>query len=284
MVIEKIINNNVVSAINPEGRQVVLMGKGIGFGVTVGSFVSEDKVEKVFKMDSQKSFDRFKELLVTLPIEHIQVSNKIIDYAKETLGKRLNQNVYITLTDHINFAVERYSQGMDFSNPLLWEVKKFYPSEYLIGEYAISLIKEQLNVSFGDDEAASIALHIVNAEYNTSMSEAMNITNLICDVLEIVKLFVKTEIDDKSLHYARFITHLKYLSQRINTNEQIDSDEHKFLEIITSMYPKEYECSQKIATYVKDKYNYKIAAEELLYLTIHIKRIQENARSEEIEC
>ena len=56
---------------------------------------------------------------MNLPIEHVQISAEIISYAKSVLNRPINPNVYITLTDHINFALERFKQKMMFSNPLI---------------------------------------------------------------------------------------------------------------------------------------------------------------------
>lgn len=119
------------------------MGKGIGFKAKEGDEIDASKVEKVFTMNGKSAIDKFKRLIEELPIEHFKVSNDIINYAKRTLGKRLNQNIYITLTDHISFSVYRFKNGMKFSNPLLWEVKHFYNPEYIIGEYAVNLIKKK---------------------------------------------------------------------------------------------------------------------------------------------
>ncbi len=52
---------------------------------------------------------------------------------------------------------------MLFGNPLLREVRTFYREEYLIGTFALDLIERRLGIAFPADEAASIALHIVNA-------------------------------------------------------------------------------------------------------------------------
>ncbi len=274
MKIIKAINNNVVCAFDEDGQEILVMGKGIGFKAKEGQTIPDGLVEKVFKMDNQKSVNQFSELLKNLPMEHFNVSNEIIEYAKDTLGKKMNQNIYITLTDHINFAIERFGQGMVFQNPLLWEVKKFYPSEYLIGEYAIALIERRLNVLLNVDEAASIALHVVNAEYNTAMNETMHITMMIKDVLVIIKEFLTNDLDEESLYYSRFITHLKFLSQRIFTREALQGEDEKLIEIVTSLYPEEFECSKKIATYISDTYGQVVPREELAYLTLHIKRIR----------
>ena len=273
MKLTKVINNNVVCAYNEENKEVVIMGKGIGFKAKEGSKIDSSKIEKVFVMDSKSSREKFKKLLENLPIEHFKVSTEIIAYAKDILGKRINQNIYITLTDHINFAVYRFKNGMQFSNPLLWEVKQFYKSEYLIGEYAVNLIEKRLGVKMNKDEAANIALHIVNAEYNTEMKDAMKITNLIADVIKIVEEFYSIKLDEESLHYSRFITHLKFLCQRLFTNELLENSEDALVQMITTTYPKEYECSIQIKNYIKDKYDQNISGEELAYLTVHIKRI-----------
>ena len=232
MQIEKVINNNVVSARDETNQEIVVMGKGIGFKAKTGHVIQKDKIEKTFYMDNQRSVDKFKELLTNMPLEHIQVSSDIVEYAKRVLNKRLNQNIYITLTDHINFAVERFNQGMMFQNPLLWEVKNLYREEYLIGEYAVALIRKELGVNLPVDEVASVALHIVNAEYDTVMGEAINITKCIPEILQIVKDYYNIELDEESIHYERFITHLKFLTQRIVKKELLNKLEKRveFLE------------------------------------------------------
>ena len=54
MEITKIINNNVVSCIDHDGRELVVMGKGIGFGKKTGQEIDENSAEKIFRMDNQR--------------------------------------------------------------------------------------------------------------------------------------------------------------------------------------------------------------------------------------
>lgn len=274
MKIEKIINNNIVSALEPEGKEIIIMGRGIGFGTRPGKEIPEGKIEKVFRLDSQNSVDKFKELLVKLPLEHIQVSTEIINYAKSVLNRSLNQNIYITLTDHISFAIQRYKQKMIFSNPLLNEIKTFYKEEYLIGEYAVALIERKIGVIFPVDEAGFIALHIVNAEFNTAMRNTIDITNLIQNVVKIVKEYFAIEPDESSLNYQRFVTHLKFLAQRIVAGELLNSKTAEFNHLISGLYPEEYECSLKIKDYILETYSHHVTEEETAYLAVHIKRMR----------
>ena len=274
MKIAKIINNNVVSTCDEEGREIIVMGRGVGFKAKEGNTIDEEKVEKIFRLESQNTMDKFKELLENLPMEHVQISAEIIGYAKEVLNRPINPNVYITLTDHINFALERYKQKMMFSNPLIREVRSFYHAEYLIGEYAIAMIERDLGVKLPVDEAASIALHIVNAEYDAPMGDTIKITNLIQQVLEVVREYFRIELDEQSLSYERFITHLRFLAQRVFTGEHMELDNLEFQKVIDRLYPEEYACSQKVQALIKLQYGHQVTEEEVAYLALHIKRIR----------
>ncbi|MEE1197098.1 MAG: PRD domain-containing protein [Lachnospiraceae bacterium] len=278
MKIERVINNNVLSAFDENNREVVIMGRGIAFKKRPGDVVDEEKIEKIFVLNDQDEVGKFAELLKSLPLEHLQVSADIIDYAKQVMKGRLSPGIYITLTDHINFALDRKKSGMQFQNALLQEVKNFYPSEYLIGEYAISLIERRLGVKLPVDEAASIAMHFVNAEYNTDMSDTMNITSLIKEILELVETEMGTNLNELGLYYSRFVTHLKFLAQRLFLGQMLDSQEEEFIDMIARLYPAEYACSRKIGDYIKERYGQTITKEELAYLTVHIRRIQPNVK------
>ena len=274
MNILKPINNNIVSAYDDDGREIVVMGKGIGYRAKEGRQISREQIEKIFRMDSQDETDRLKTLFASLPMEHVRVSNSIITYAKDRLGKRLNQNIYITLTDHISFAVYRFQQGMEFHNALLMEVRRFYYPEYAIGKYSLDLIEKQLGIRFPDDEAASIALHIVNAEYDASISETIHITRLIQTILEFVKSVVGQELNEQSSGYDRFVIHLKFLTQRILKSETSQMRDPTLVKMISTQYPEEFRYSEKIADLIEQRYEQRICDEEKAYLTLHIRRIK----------
>ena len=244
MVIEKVINNNIVSAYDDTGKEVVIMGRGIGFGTKPGREVAEQKIEKIFRIKSQSLADQFKELLANMPLEHAQISNDIISHAKKHLKLKLNQSIYVTLTDHINFAIERFTQGIKPENALLWEIKRFYQQEYQLGKYAVDMIWERLHIALPDDEAGFIALHFVNAEYGTDIRDALNFPNLMKDILDIVKSELDMEFDEDSLHYERFVTHVKFLLQRVYRKELLPNEESELAEMMMTKYPREYACSR----------------------------------------
>ena len=109
------------------------------------------------------------------------------------------------------------------------------------------MIRKDLGIEFKTDEAASIALHIVNAEYDSDMSNTMRITTTIREVLSIIENFFGMKLDEESLHYSRLVTHLKFLVQRIFSNQMLDDGETELSLMIQKMYPHEYECSKKFS-------------------------------------
>ena len=191
----------------------------------------------------------------------------------EEMVKNINDNIYISLTDHINFAIERVEMGVPFQNPFLWEIKKFYYQEYLIGKVAIGMIEKELKVTLPQDEAAFIALHIVNAELDLDMTEMVSMTKLVNDILKIVDKHFGEQIDKESVFYERFITHLKFFAQRVYIGKEVKSDDTEFQEIIRNKYHECIECVDEIKDYVKKTCNHDITDEELMYLTVHIKRV-----------
>jgi beta-glucoside operon transcriptional antiterminator len=273
MKIEKIINNNIVSAYDDKNREIVVMGRGLGFGHKLGDRIDETKVEKIFRMDNEVESERLQSVLAEIPLEHIQISNDIITYSKHIITKKLNKNIYITLTDHINFAIDRYKQGLNFKNALIWEIKKFYHAEYEVGKKALEIIKERLNIELPEDEAASIAMHFVNAEFGTDMPNTIDITKLIQNVHKIIKYNYQMEIDEESINYERFITHLKFFAQRIITNRANTGNDEEFHNMIKNQYRVDYKCAEKIRKYIENEFKMKVPEEELVYLTVHLRRI-----------
>lgn len=280
MTIEKVINNNVVTAIDENDQEVVLMGKGIGFQAKQGETIPKEKIEKKFVLSNEDEIGKFQEVVGSIPIEHLDVCIEIINYASSVLGKRISSSIYISLTDHINFALERYKSGIVFENPLLTDVKSFYRNEYIVGEYAMAMIEKKLGITLPVDEAASIAMHFVNAEYNTEMSETMHITTLIREILELVEAELHVTMDDADISYGRFVAHLKFLAFRVFNDAQVPGQDKEYNDMVICLYPKSFSIVEKIADYMKEKYDYVMKLDEMVNMTIHIRRIQPNIEKE----
>ena len=273
MNIQKIINNNVISAVNDKNEEVVVMGRGIGFKAHAGDAIDETKIEKVFRIENETISRQFQEILENIPLEHMQLTEEIISKAKEVLKVKLNQSIYVTLTDHINFAIERVSQGIEPQNALLWEIKRFYPQEFQLGIYALELIQDRLDILLPEDEAGFIALHFVNAEYGTDIRDAVKFPDQMQAIVDIVERDLGILLDESSLHYERFMTHIKFLIQRIYRKELLSSEDRELSLLMQRKYPREYQCSVKVAEYIMQATGSRLSEEEIMYLSVHIRRV-----------
>ena len=274
MKIEKVINNNVVTAIDEAGQEVVLMGKGIGFRVKTGAQIAKDVVEKKFVLSNQDEIGKFQEVVSSIPLEHLDVCIEIINYAMDVLGKRISSSIYISLTDHINFSLERYKSGIIFDNPLAAEVKSFYPKEYLIGEHAVAVIERKLGIRLPSDEASSVAMHFVNAEYNAAMSDTMHITKLIREIIEQVEAEFGEKIDELDINTVRFVSHLKFFAFCVFRGNREVVQDAQYNNMVISLYPEAYFLVENIAIFMKNKYNYIMSVDEKVNMSIHIQRIR----------
>jgi beta-glucoside operon transcriptional antiterminator len=273
MKVEKVINNNVLSAFNEQNQELVIMGRGIAFQKKPGDLVDEQKIEKVFLLKDNEIKDRFKTLLYEIPIEYMEVTEEIIHSAKVRLGRELNESIYVSLSDHIHFAIERTKNGLQIKNSLLWEIKRLYKGEFEIGKEALKKIKNKMGTELPEDEAGFIAMHLVNAELNEEMPTMINITKAIEDILAIVNYHFGIRLNEDSLNYYRFVTHLKFFAQRLFSKTYMEDSDNFLFETVKNKYQDAYACTLKIKEYIRTQHEHELTNEEMLYLMIHIERV-----------
>jgi transcriptional antiterminator, BglG family len=76
-------------------------------------------------------------------------------------------------------------------------------------------------------------------------------------------------LDEKSISYERFITHLRFFFQRLNKKEQLKEVDDYLFKKVKTKYKKAYDCMLKIEKYLETE----LSNEEKLYLTLHIQRV-----------
>lgn len=274
--IHKVINNNFAVVLDESNIEKVVMGKGICFGKKAGAKIDDSVIEQMFILEDKEARERFKTIVKEVSTECIEISEFIINKASKELSKPLNENIYVSLTDHLQFAINRYHQGIQMKNELLWHIKAMYPKEYHIGRTALDLIEEKLNIRLLEDECSFIALHLVAAQMNEDIRNTVNITKLIKDIMSIISNYFHIVLDEESMDYYRFVTHLKFFAQRMMDRKLIEDTSTKedplFIAVKTS-YPKSFSCATRIGTYIETIQKNTISNEELLYLTIHIQRV-----------
>ena len=273
MKISKIINNNIVSSLDDKKREIIVMGKGLGFGKKPDMDIDEQKIEKIFRMDTPSEMKQFTHLLRDVPLEIVQVVTQIINKAKEHIPDKLQESIYLTLIDHINFIREKQRQNIQFHNPLLYDIKRLYKVEYKIGEEAVKYINTVLGVDFPKEEAASIALHFINARLGMELPESISVAKIIQNTLKIVQYSFNITIDHDSMEAEYFTSYLKFFAQRVINNTMLKTADEMIDDMVMARYHKSYSCVIRIANYIKKEYEIQLSQGEMIDLTVQIERI-----------
>lgn len=275
MKVIKKINNNIALAINKADEEVIIVGKGIGFPKTPYELTNEDAIEKVFV--TQRN-NKYLELFKDIPLEDIYITEEIIKFGKEYLGTNLNNNILLTLADHLSYAFERAKNGIEIKSPLSWDIKHLYPKEANVGMKALEIIKNKRNIELPESESTFIAIHFINSQIvDGKIDETNKITEIIGDIIVIIKYHFKIDLDENSLNFTRFITHLQYFISRQLNNSQLKGENESLYKIVEKQYRNEVACVKKIEKFLEANYNWKCSVDEKLYLVLHIQRVTARA-------
>lgn len=270
--------NNSALIVEQDGVEKIVLGKGIGFGLKAGDEIDSQKVDRIFSSGIEEK-NRLVELIKEIPDQCLEVSEEIISYAHSILNKELSDSIYISLTDHIYFILDRYEREILPKNPFKYDIQRFYEKEYKIGKKAIELLEDEFEITLNDDEAASIAMHLVNAEFDIDTYENIEMIKLIEDILQIIRYQLKIDIMEESMNYQRLVTHLKFFVQRIMKNIQYE-EENPLYQVVKENYPDAYQCVERIKELVEKEYNFNVSKDESTYLMIHVQRLMNREKGE----
>lgn len=273
------LNNNAGIATDEAGSDVVIFGKGLAFALKAGDDVPADRVERTFY---QKDASVLQGLLADIPQDYFDLACEIIDYIQDNLGTELSGSVYIALMDHISFVKERAEKGLLPKNSLTWEIGRYYPDEFRLCKKAVELIEEELGIELNDDEAASIALHVINAETDLGrVQESVRAVKLVDDILQIVAFQTGRELDADSSSYQRLVVHVKFFVQRVLyvragrelTPSDLPGIDGDLARMIRKSYPRACEIAERVKEFVESSCGISVADEETSYLAINIQRV-----------
>ena len=268
MKIIKNINNNFAIAIDGNGNRLIVSGKGIGFGSVPREITNLTIINRSFyEVD-----EAYISMINDIPEDIIYISTCIVDKAREKIDKSIGSNIVFTLAEHLNFCIQRYQKNMNIKLPIVHDVQHLFEKEYEIGEYGLKLIREKKKIFLPKDEAAYIALHVVNAE-EQERSENLDDDEIIGEITQIVEREFKLIINKDNFNYSRFVSHMHYLIKRGKLQYLSETDNAEIFDEIKQGYPKIYECSNKVREYLDKTLKMKLNDEEQLYLMLHINRL-----------
>lgn len=275
MKIKKVLNSSVILAIDENNKEFVCFGKGIGYGKKNGDYVEKNAVDQLFMPVENIQIKEYLKLLDSIPSIYLDITQKIVSKAESELESKLNISIYFTLSDHLNFAVERAKKNINITNRVYWEIKNYYPEEFKIGVYALEILNEIVGIKLPEEEAANIAFHLINAQSEINDSrDSMKYAKMIGGIVNLVRYSIGNGFKTEGVHYQRFITHVKFFTERYFNNEMLQDENEEMFEQIATLYPKAMEISFKINDYIKKVYGGTIPKDELTYLAVHLNRLQ----------
>lgn len=272
MIILKVFNNNSVVALSDDRQDVIITGSGIGFRKKPGDVVDECKIEKQYVLrDAHKQ--RFEQLLADIPSVCFEMTDWIVKKASQELKTDFSSEIFITISDHISYAMKRKSEGIYLPNIILNETKVLYKEEYRIGLLALEYIKKRTGVDLEIDEAGYIALHLANFAVANQNNNAVKIVSFAKQVIDVIQNTMNKKLGEDTLAYARISIHLKYLSERIFRNEKVQLEDTTFdIRSVLKTDARLSLCINRIVKLIKQRYDYELSPDEQTYLCIHIKR------------
>lgn len=280
MIVRQILNNNV-AIVDRGGHESIVYSTGISFKKKVGQQIDDSEIEKMYVLDSKDRLEHFSYMLANSDEKMISLVNALVTHGEQKIGKKASDYLYLTLLDHLSFALKRAEKEQFIRSPLAWEVKKFYPVYFDIGLHALKMIQEFFNIEFPEDEAVSIALHFVNLqEDRLRIDEKIEDMETLRDMLNVIKYHFQMKFDETSLNYMRLVTHLQYFIERLRKAQPYEGDEIALFQHVKELYPESFKAVEKIEIYVKGKYNQYLSQDEYTYLMIHINRVTERKENQ----
>ncbi|MDC2867362.1 glucose PTS transporter transcription antiterminator GlcT [Bacillus sp. BP-3] len=270
--IKKVLNNNVIIAAHPEHEEVVVIGKGIGFGKKAKEMLQVEQIEKMFVLTNEREREQYKLLVPHVSEKLIELMNDLMFYIQDRVETPLNEHIHIALTDHIAFAIKRLKQGFTVDNPFLVETKVLYPTEYKIAEEVVELINSRLNIHLPEGEIGFIALHIYSSVTNSELSSVNQNSKLIAHLVSLIETNLQIELDKESIHYLRLVRHLQYAIERVKNGEKVEESQ-SFADLLKAEFPECYNLAWKLVKVMQKQLQLPVYDAETIYLTMHLQRL-----------
>lgn len=270
MKVVKVYNNSIVLA-RIHDRHVIVIGTGCGFGKKPGDAVDPTKVDMRFPFTSDELEKLNLGLLEQLDSRDLIAVKTLVNRAEEKLGYTFRPSMLFSLVDHLRNSETRTYP--DDEHPFRWIVKKLHPNEY---EGAKWMIEELANgpqkMSIPHSEATAIALHMINNQDASAMPQSIDDTLHVLRVVTLVEYKLNRSLDRNSLGYSRFVTHLRFLLNRIAHPDMVQEPENNrlFQVMYEEASPVAREIVESISLYVEESFGQPIGDAERGYLLLHV--------------
>lgn len=270
MEVVKAYNNSIVLA-RTKDRYIVVIGTGCGFGKRPGDRVDESKVSIKFPFTSSELERMNLGLLEQLDPRDVEIVKGLVNQYQEKLGYQFRPGMVFALVDHLRNAQPQLFP--DEEHPFRWVVKKLHPAEYGCAKHMVQeLSNGPLHLQMPRSEATAIALHMINNQDASAIPRSMDETLHVLRIVTLVEYKLNRSLDRTSLAYSRFVTHLRFLLNRIADPEMVSEDETNSLHKVIFQESSEVarQIVDSICAYIEDAFGKQVEDAERGYLLLHV--------------
>lgn len=269
-------NQNAVLALDQENSEVIVIGKGVGFGKRKGDLVDDNQVSKVFHFESSPQEQKMIELIKGISEDVILMTEDVTNQVQKLLGEEMSSSFIVALASHIQFTLERNKEELVIPSPFQYEMKYIYPKEYKTAVWAVEYLNEVYELNLHETEIIFFTLHFVNGlQEMGEFSEVVKLSDILNDVTTLIDSLINHPIDKESIQYARFVVHLRYFIIRSLENKKNERNNNvkELYELSSKMFPFGRSVVAKISDLLKTEYHMTYGSEEEFYLLLHITRL-----------
>lgn len=273
------LNQNALLVIDQNGKEIVALGKGIGFSKKKGDEIDSTNISRIFVVKSDKQEEQIKENVKSVDNQLYSIAEDIVKFAELELKHKMNEYFIFTIAKHIEFAIERNSIENIEYDPFQFQLNYLYPDEYEVALKIIEFLNEKYELNLKRQEVSFFTLHFVNSMIDSeNFNEVVKLSELMSRILEIIDDYANFKLQKSSVDYSRFVVHLRYflvrtLSGKKDSQNKIDDRIGELLKLTKEMYREESRILDSLKLFLSQEYNLYFGIDEDLYLLLHLVRI-----------
>lgn len=266
----KVLNNNGILVYHNEtGREMILLGNGVGFGKRPTQQIERIPGAKVYSLVTRRKDQSVLKTVNGIQPGFIEVAGRIIEEA-EKVFQNMNRDILLPMGDHIALAAKRAAENRQIPNPFTPDIRVLFAKEYAVALRGRDIIKETTGHEISDDEVGFITLHIHAGLSDEQVSQTLDTTRIINEGIHMIEEAFGQKFAEDSLAYTRLMSHLYYMVARTRNGESTKVD---FNDFIFSNYPRTGKVAEEVCRFMGQELKKEVAREEIGFLAIHIQRV-----------
>ena len=269
LIIKVLNNNGILVYDNDTGREMILLGNGVGFGKRPAQQIGSLPGAKVYTLVNRQKQHSVLQVVNGIRPEFIEAAGRIIDEA-EKMFRNVSRDILLPMADHIALAAKRAEEDRQIPNPFTPDIRVLFEKEYAAALKGREIIRELTGCEISEDEVGFITLHIHAGLSDEQVSEALETTRIIDEGISIIEEAFGQEFEEDSLAYTRLMSHLYYMVARTRKGESAKAD---FNDFIFANYPYTGKVAEEVCSYMSRQLKKNVAREEIGFLAIHIQRV-----------